>query len=85
MYVLVIYTELINLLVSCAHIIILQLQLHTHITHIIHHINLPHNKLIQKNNKQGERKILSDVWGEVPPGEISEYSFCDGCNCNHRN
>ena len=38
MYVLVIYTELINLLVSCAHIIILQLQLHTHSTHIIHHI-----------------------------------------------
>lgn len=74
--VLLFILSLINLLVSCAHIIILQLQLHTHITHIYIISYLPHNKLIQKNNKQGERKLLSDVWGEVPPGEISEYSFC---------
>ena len=75
MFLLFILSLIMNLLVSCAHIIILQLQLHTHITHIIYHI-IPHTKLIQKNNKQGERKLLSDVWGEVPPGEISEYSFC---------
>ena len=27
--------------------------------------------LPKKNNKQGERKLLNNVWGEVPPGEIS--------------
>lgn len=33
--------------------------------------------LSEKNNKQGERKLLNNVWGEVPPGEISEFAlFC---------
>ena len=33
--------------------------------------------LSKKNNKQGERKLLDNVWGEVPPGEISELDlFC---------
>lgn len=25
-----------------------------------------------KSTKSGEKKLLNNVWGEVPPGEISE-------------
>lgn len=78
MYVLVIYTEFDNELarILCTyHYTSTSIAYSHHTHHTSYHI-IPHTKLIQKNNKQGERKLLSDVWGEVPPGEISEYSFC---------
>lgn len=50
--------------------------LHAHI-HDMHLQIMMIMSLPKKNNKQGERKLLNNVWGEVPPGEISEFDlFC---------